>query len=74
MLEYMGTVENGSIRVDDAPALPEGARVKIVLEEAVVRPTIWEKLLAIAGTVTDMPKDAAGEPDHYITISSKQDL
>lgn len=64
MLELTGTVENGAIRLDHAETLPEGTKVRIVVPDP--QPSIWSKLLDVAGTVTDMPADASSQIDHYL--------
>jgi hypothetical protein len=68
-MEIDGTVQNGVIVVDDPRRLPEGAKVKIRIEsprEAAQEPTLRQRLLALAGTVDDLPPDMARCHDHYI--------
>lgn len=74
-----GTIVNGALVFDHPPALPEGTRVDAELSvreepgpKPTATPTIWEKLLAVAGTVTDMPEDAAAQHDHYLYGTPKR--
>lgn len=61
-----GTVQNGVVILDGAPALPDGTRVEVVLPvEAERKPTL-HGLLKLAGTVNDLPPDMAEQHDHYI--------
>ena len=46
---YRGRVENGAIRLKDAPALPDGAAVEVrLLAEAFWLPFVQKQLAAIA--------------------------
>jgi hypothetical protein len=70
VMEYAGTVQNGVIVVDSTEPLPEGARVRIVLEEG-EKPTLVG-LLKYAGILPDMPADFAEQHDHYIHGTPKR--
>ena len=73
-MEFEGTVKNGVIVMDDVQHFPEGARVKVRLEEqsTQLKPTLAEKLLKLAGTVPDLPPDFAEQHDHYIHGTPKR--
>jgi len=70
-MEFEGTVRNGVIVVDSAEPLPEGARVRVVVEEAEKKPTL-AGLLKYAGALPDMPADFAEQHDHYIHGTPKR--
>jgi hypothetical protein len=70
-MELDGTVRNGVIVVDSAQPLPEGARVRVVIEEAEPRPTLVG-LLKYASALSDMPTDFAEQHDHYIHGTPKR--
>jgi hypothetical protein len=71
MMEFEGTVRNGVIVMDNAEALPEGARVRVHLEEKEPKPTL-SALLKHSGVLTDMPADFAEQHDHYIHGTPKR--
>ena len=71
-MELEGTVQNGVVVVDHPQALPEGAKVKIVMETTSQTPTLAERLLKHAGTVPDLPPDLAEQHDHYIHGTPKR--
>ena len=71
-MTYRGHIKNGQILLDDSVALPEGAEVNVeVVENGEPKPTIWDKLRAIAGTV-EGPEDWAENHDHYIHGTPKR--
>jgi len=71
-MTYRGHVKNGQITLDEAICLPEGAEVNVeVVEKGEQQPTIWDKLLAIAGTI-EGPEDWAENHDHYIHGTPKR--
>ena len=70
-MEFEGIVRNGVIVVDSAEPLPEGARVRVVVEEAEKKPTL-AGLLKYAGALPDMPADFAEQHDHYIHGTPKR--
>jgi hypothetical protein len=75
MLELTGTVENGAIKLDSDVALPEGARVTVVLADKPCEsqePSLPDFLLSIAGTVSDWPTDMAVNHDHYLHGAAKR--
>jgi hypothetical protein len=77
VMTYRGHVKNGQITLDDPIELPEGAAVNVDLvavetaENGQEQPTIWEKLLKLAGTV-EGPEDWARNHDHYIHGTPKR--
>jgi hypothetical protein len=75
-MELEGTVQNGVIVVDSPDPLPEGTKVKIVVEppgEPSRKPTLGERLLKHAGTVPDLPQDMAEQHDHYLHGTRKEE-
>jgi hypothetical protein len=71
-MTYRGHIKNGQILLNDPVALPEGAEVHIeIVENGEPKPTIWDKLRAIAGTV-EGPEDWAENHDHYIHGTPKR--
>jgi hypothetical protein len=75
VMELEGTVQNGVIVVNSPDPLPEGTKVKIVVEtpgEPARKSTLGERLLKHAGTVTDLPPDMAEQHDHYIHGTPKR--
>lgn len=75
MMELAGTVQNGVVVVDSSQLLPEGTKVKIVVElpsEPSQSSTLAQRLLKLAGTVDDLPPDMARNHDHYIHGAPKR--
>ena len=72
-MTYRGHVKNGRITLDEPAPLPEGAEVNIeVMAERDGQPTVWEKLLNLAGSVKGLPPDAAANHDHYLYGTPKK--
>jgi hypothetical protein len=69
-----GTVQNGTIVLDDPRALPEGTRVEVVLKSSSPKAAspLGEMLLRHAGTVVGLPEDMAAQHDHYIHGTPKR--
>ena len=66
-MTYRGRIQNGQIKLEEAPLLPEGAEVRVeIIANDDARPTVWEKLNQIAGTAKGLPPDAAENHDHYL--------
>ena len=71
-MTYRGHVKNGQIALDEPIELPEGAVVNVDLvavetvENCQEQPTIWAKLLKLAGMVEGLPSDLAKNHDHYL--------
>jgi hypothetical protein len=73
IMVYRGRVENGVIRLDDAPVLPEGTEVEAcVLAESSSQadeqtvPSLYERLKDVVGKVKGLPPDFAENHDHYL--------
>ncbi|HEX4053742.1 MAG TPA: hypothetical protein VHX86_05720 [Tepidisphaeraceae bacterium] len=72
-MTYRGRVKNGLVTLDEPVELPEGVAVKVeVIEDAEGQPTIWNKLLELAGNVEGLPPDAARNHDHYLYGTRKE--
>lgn len=74
-MEIEGTVQNGVIKVDSTEALPEGAKVRIQVEERAAQPNgepTLAFLLKYAGTLNDLPADMAEQHDYYIHGTPKR--
>ena len=68
-----GTLNNGIIVLDQPAPWPEGTRVEIAVKPAEEKkPTLSERLLTHAGTVTDLPPDMAEQHNHYIHGTPKR--
>ena len=72
-MTYHGRVKNGVIVLDEPVPLPEGTEVKIEpVEPAAEKPSVWDKLLELAGTAQGLPEDAARNHDHYLYGTPKR--
>jgi hypothetical protein len=65
---YHGHIENGIIILDDAPQLPDGAKVELRLiapraEEPSKKEPPWFKFI---GAIKDMPPDASQRIDEVL--------
>jgi hypothetical protein len=68
-----GIVQNGVIVPNDGTTLPEGTKVKIVVESESEAPrTARELLMQFAGCMTGLPSDMARNHDHYIHGTPKR--
>jgi hypothetical protein len=72
-----GTISQGMIVLDRPTELPEGTRVQVTITplpgiSTECSPTLAERLLKHAGTVTDLPADMAEQHDHYIHGTPKR--
>jgi hypothetical protein len=70
---YRGHVENGVIRLEDAPALAEGVEVEVRLlgDNSTQRgeeefPSVCEALQGFVGKAEGLPPDASINLDHYL--------
>jgi hypothetical protein len=70
---YRGHVENGVIRLDNAPTLPEGVEAEVRLltegappERAEKIPSVCEVLKDFVGKAEGLPPDASINLDHYL--------
>ena len=76
-MTYRGTVKSGVVVLDGGVTLDEGTLVEVQPlaaspKTAEASPTIWDKLLKLAGSVPDLPSDAAPNHDHYLYGTPKQ--
>jgi hypothetical protein len=76
-MTYRGRVENGTIVLDEAVELPEGAKVKVDLCDALTVdegqiPTLYERLKSVIGKAEGLPTDASVNIDHYLYGNPKQ--
>jgi hypothetical protein len=76
---YRGHVENGSIWLEAAPALPEGAEVEVRLlaesssaegDEEI--PSLYERLKDVVGKAEGLPPDLAENHDCYLHGQAKR--
>lgn len=64
-MELEGIVHNGVIVPDDAAALPEGARVRIIVAPVEGPRTFGERFRNFKGALHDLPVDLAAQHEHY---------
>lgn len=70
-----GIVKNGVVVLDSPSPLPDGTRVKVLVESVADTPRkskLRERLLALSGSVDDLPADMARNHNHYIHGAPKQ--
>jgi hypothetical protein len=72
-MTFRGHVENGVIRLEHAPALPEGAEVEVrLLVESSPKtgdeeiPSLYDRLKDLVGKAEGLPPDASVNHDHYL--------
>lgn len=74
MLE--GHIENGKVVLDEPLTIPEGTSVRIepVAQNGEQKKgqSLLDILGPLVGSVTDMPKDAARQVDHYLYGTPKR--
>jgi hypothetical protein len=73
-MTYRGHVKNGTIVLEGAAALPEGAEVEVTLRNPRpaegspdATPTLYEQLESVVGKAKDLPADLAENHDHYLS-------
>ena len=64
-MELEGVVHNGVIVPDDATALPEGLRVRIIAAAPDKPQPFGERFAPFKGAAADLPADLAEQHDHY---------
>jgi hypothetical protein len=64
-VEFEGVVHNGVIVPDDATALPEGTRVRIIAAPVEKAKPFGERFAQFKGAVPGLPADLAEQHDHY---------
>jgi hypothetical protein len=65
-MSYRGQIKGGVVVLEGDVHLPEGAMVEVQLVREGQDPTIWQKLIALAGKAEGLPEDAAENVDHYL--------
>jgi hypothetical protein len=70
-MELQGVVQNGVIVPDDAAALAEGTRVRIIPNTETTKP-FGQRFAEFRGAVPDLPNDLAKQHDHYRLGSPKR--
>lgn len=78
-MTYSGHIENGTIILNDGPALPNGAKVIVTLvnEQSpsgsrLERPLLYERMKAIFGIANDLPEDGSLNLEHYLYDSRQE--
>lgn len=73
-MTYRGTVRQGVVVLEGGVKLDEGTTVEVHPVPAAPdsTPTIWDKLMKLAGSVPGLPTDAARNHDHYLYGTPKQ--
>jgi len=65
--EYIGTVINGVVVLENGTSLPEGTRVRVAaLETEPQAESLGQRLLKFAGMAKELPSDLAENHDHYL--------
>lgn len=80
-MTYYGTVQGGVVILDDeAHGLRDGTRVHVDFREKHPslpddpdEETVGQRMLKLAGLVSDLPSDAALNHDHYLYGAPKRD-
>ena len=77
-MECLGHVQDGKIIIDPPVVLPEGAKVRVVVDtpapaSTAQSTTLYDRLRHLDGAITDLPPDFAAQHDHYIHGSPKHD-
>ena len=74
-----GHIENGQIVLNDPLALPNGAKVTVLVQadrdqnEADEQfPSLYERLKSVAGKASGLPADLAVNHDYYLHGQSKR--
>lgn len=79
--EFSGQISGGVVVLDQPTSLAEGTRVRVLIEQAASDAnapaadegeSLSEMLLSFAGTVHDLPPDAAEQHDHYLYGTPKR--
>jgi hypothetical protein len=67
--ELHGTVQNGVIVLETNLSLPEGTRVKVLLDDGT---TLAQRLQKFKGCAQGLPDDLAENHDHYLYGTPKK--
>jgi hypothetical protein len=68
-MTYRGVVKNGVVVLEDGEGLSDGTVVRVeplATADADGRPSVYERLEALAGRARDLPHDLARRHDHYL--------
>lgn len=66
-MTYRGQVKNGVVVLEGNPPLAEGTQVRVeAVQTPAETPTVWDRLLELAGTAEGFPPDASENVDHYL--------
>jgi uncharacterized protein (DUF433 family) len=69
-MTYHGHIENGSVVLDDAVVLPEGAKLRVELLSESGK-TLAERFDGLIGCVSDLPADMAENHDYEDSSDAK---
>jgi hypothetical protein len=77
-MECLGHVLKGKIVIEPPAVLPEGAKVRVVVDSPlppldVEMTNLFERLRHLDGALSDLPPDFAARHDHYIHGSPNRD-
>lgn len=78
-MTYQGHVENGSVVLDGAVDLPNGAKVIVCLFDGLqdnmpddeIGPSLYERLEPVIGMAKGLPQDASRNVEHYLYGAAK---
>lgn len=70
-MTYRGRIKNGVVVLEGEVRLPEGTTVDVQPVDQ-KQPTIWQKLLTLAGKAEGLPEDAAENIDHHLYGTPKR--
>ncbi|HXE56092.1 MAG TPA: hypothetical protein VN541_23910 [Tepidisphaeraceae bacterium] len=71
-MTYRGRIKQGTVVLEGPIQLPDGTEVEINTLPAAPAPSVWDKLLALAGKAEGLPEDAAEQVDHYLHGTPKR--
>jgi hypothetical protein len=61
-----GVIQHGTVVLKNGDSIPDGTRVQVIVPEEVQAMPTFQSLLALAGTVDDLPSDMALNHDFYL--------
>lgn len=78
--ELPGHISGGVVILDQPTSLAEGTRVRVVIDDSTAvkasppedSESLKDVLLSMAGTIDDLPPDAAEQHDHYLYGTPKR--
>jgi len=68
-MSFEGTIVNGGVVLDTPAPLPDGTRVKLVVEAPAAGSTLGERLMKLAGIAKGLAEEPAIMPDHYVSAA-----